>query len=164
MDGDSSSEPRWFGGVDRHCLLYHHWIQFAANEYKSSTRATEITRKISKHHLPDISAISREERKARGKKPLSGIDTSQREEGRPPRMNKRQLPEKKKEKGKEGINEIKKEPATPTEEDKNKINNTTYRGEWKLKKGTLPTEKINKKRQPPRKTQTKQRKMSPSEK
>ena len=79
-------------------------------------------------------------------------------------MNKRQLPEKKKEKGKEGINEIKKEPATPTEEDKNKINNTTYRGEWKLKTGTLPTENINKKRQPPSNTQTKQRKMSPAEK
>ena len=40
--------------------------------------------------------------------------------------------ERQKEKRKKGINErkkVRKEPTTPTEEDKNKINNTTYRGE-----------------------------------
>ena len=57
----------------------------AANEYKSSTRATEITRKISKHHLPDISAISREERKARREKNPSQESTrhSERREDHP---------------------------------------------------------------------------------
>ena len=100
------------------------------NEYKMNIRANEITRKISNHHLPDISATSREEREARpGKKTLSGIDTSQREEGRPPWMNKRQLPEKKKEKRKKGINErkkVKKEnspTATPSIKEKTKQRN-----------------------------------------
>ena len=64
-----------------------------------SKRTNEIIRKIDNHHLPDISATFREEREARpGKKPLSGIDTSKREEERPPRMNKRHLPDKKKKK------------------------------------------------------------------
>jgi len=43
-------------------------IHKSLESFSCQKGATEITRKISKHHLPDISATSREEREARPEK------------------------------------------------------------------------------------------------